>query len=151
MQINKDLELPFEYSWNLVKLLVIIMIIIGVVLLFDKFLLKKFRNYTQKITLPYLKNWYLRKLEHLLNNVSNNKIKGRDAYLKLSSIIREFIERATGLNILSITKEEAKAMGMKNLSLLMEEYYPPEFSQDSAGGDIINSIKRTIDVIRNWN
>ena len=39
---------------------------------------------------------------------------------------------------------------MDDLSLLMEEYYPPEFAQRGTG-DILNSIEKSMGVIRKWN
>ena len=149
MQINKDLELPFEYSWNLVKFLLAFLILIIVGLIIYKFLHDKIKRISQRITLPYVKSWYIRKLQNLLLAVTNNKIELRDAYLQLSNIIRNFIAKATGINVLNLSKKEIAALRMDNLSALMEEYYPPEFSKYSTG-DIISSIRKAMDVIQVW-
>ena len=90
MQINKDLELPFEYSWNIVKLLLAFVILIIIGLIIYKFLYDKIKRVSQRITLPYIKSWYIRKLQNLLLAVTNNKIELREAYLQLSNIIRIF-------------------------------------------------------------
>ena len=149
MQINKDLELPFEYSWNLVKFLLAFVILIIVGLIIYKFLQDKIKRISQRITLPYVKSWYIRKLQNLLLAVTNNKIELREAYLQLSNIIRNFIAKATGINVLNLSKKEIAALRMDNLSTLMEEYYPPEFSKYSTG-DIISSIRKAMDVIQVW-
>lgn len=150
MQIDNNLELPFEYSWNLVIIILIFIILIIIGMVIHKFWLNKIKRVAQRITLPYLKSWYLKKMQNLLDDVVNNKIQLREAYLQLSNIIRNFIFKTTGINVLNLTKKEIKYLRMDNLSNLMEEYYPPEFSKYSAG-DIINSIKKAIDIIKKWN
>lgn len=149
MQINKDLELPFEYSWNLVILILSFVGLTIIGLIIYKFLHEKIKRAAQRITLPYLKSWYIRKLQNLLFSVTNNKIELREAYLQLSNIIRNFIVKTTGINVLNLSKKEITALRMDNLSSLMEEYYPPEFAKYS-NGDIISSIKKTMDIINNW-
>ena len=150
MEIKNDLEMPFNYSWDLVKLLSIVIIAIIIILIFYKYFEKIIDKVRNKISLPYIKAWYIKKLQILLNNISKDKISIRDSYLQLSNIIREFIERVTGINVLTLSKKEIQNMKINNLSLLMEEYYPPEFSKNLKG-DIITSINKTMEVIRKWN
>ena len=90
-----------------------------------------------------------KKLQKLLNMVNNGRISDKDAYLTLSGYIREFVKKVSGINVLSLSKEEIKKIGMPSLSALMEEYYPPEFS-NNIKGDIVTSIKRSIEVISKW-
>lgn len=150
MQIPKELESPFTYSWKLVIILLIIIFFIVGILLFYKYLYPKFIKIFRKARVPSLKTRYLEKLMSLLKEVDENRIGVREAYFKLSNIIRGFIKKASGLNVLNMSKEEIKKNGILNLGELMEEYYPPEFSKYSKG-DIKSSIERTMEVIKRWN
>ncbi len=152
MNIQYELEEPFYYSWKLVYILgiILVLLIIGYFITrYSSFFYKHFIEIFKKATVPSLKNIYLRRLSKLRNDINNNKINNRDAYLRLSNTIREFIEKATGINVLSMSKSEAKKLNMKDLSLLMEEYYPPEFSSNKEG-NIMGSIDRTMEVIKRW-
>lgn len=153
MDITRDIEAPFTYSWNIVYILVAILVIVVIayiIFIMKPFFYKKFAKAMKKAQIPNLKRLYVYKLDRLKNDVNKGKIENREAYVKLSVIIREFIQKTTGLDILSISRKEAEKLEMKELSLLMDEYYPPEFSKYSKG-DIINSINRTTEVIRKWN
>jgi hypothetical protein len=154
MNIQYELQEPFKYSWGLAKILIVVTIILLVAYIvillsprfYDKYLSKLFR----KSRVPSLKVRYVRKLENLLNMVNSNRIINKEAYTILSLYIREFVKKATGINVLSSSKEEIKKLGMPDLSRLMEEYYPPEFAK-YANGNIIGSIERSIEVIKRWN
>lgn len=154
MQIPDKLEEPFTYSWKLVIIMLIIIAVVIIAVLFRKFLLDKIIKLFKKVydekKVPNLRAKYLKKLEKLLMEVENGRIDIRDAYLKLSNIIREFIEKVTGINVSTMSKKEVENKGLKPLNMLMAEYYPPEFAKYSKG-DIISSIKRTMEVIRKWN
>ncbi len=150
MQVPNDIYGPFTYSWNLVKILVILAIFIVIYYLFDKFFRDKFVKSLNKIKIPSLRAFYLRRLQFLLMEVTNNRIELREAYMKLSGIIRSFIKLVSDVNVLSMSKSEVHKLGNPAISSLMEEYYPPEFSKYSKG-DIIGSINRTIDVLSKWN
>lgn len=153
MNTQYELEEPFRYSWDLVYalLIVIAILIIGYLIIkFSPFFSKRFSKYFKKVQTPSYKARALKQLEKLRIDIENNHIDNRDAYLQLSNIIRKFIEKTTGINVLSLSKEEIKDLDMEELSLLMEEYYPPEFAKDSRG-NILDSINRTTEVIKRWN
>lgn len=154
MQIPDKLEEPFTYSWKLVIIMLIIIFVVVIIVLFRKYVLDKFLKVFKKVyddkKVPSLKTKYLRKLEKLLIDVKNGRIEIRDGYLKLSNIIRDFIEKVTGINVSTMSKIEVEKIELKPLNMLMDEYYPPEFAKYSKG-DIVNSINRTMEVIRKWN
>ncbi len=153
MDIQYELEEPFRYSWDIVYalLVVIAILIIGYLLIkFSPFFSKHFGKFFKKAQAPSYKAKALKLLGKLREDVENNNINNRDAYLKLSNIIRKFIEKTTGINVLSLSKEEVKKLDMEQLSILMEEYYPPEFAKESHG-NILDSIDRTTEVIKRWN
>ena len=152
MNIQYELEEPFYYSWKLVYILgtILVLLILGFLITkYSSFFYKHFIGIFKKASIPSLKKIYLRRLARLRNDINNNKINNRDAYLRLSSIIREFIEKTTGVNVLSMSKEEVKKLKIRELNFLMEDYYPPEFSENKTG-DIIASINRTMEVIKRW-
>ena len=149
MDIEKELKMPFDYSWNIVIIMLEIIVIIILGYIFYKYFWQILKNYIIKPDVPHLRDRYVKKLTKLYKDVENKKIDLRDAYLKLSKLIREFIEGTTGINVLTLSKSEVKKLGIKELSLLMEEYYPPEFSKYSEG-NILNSIDRTLKVMKMW-
>ncbi len=150
MQTLDDLYGPFTYSWKLVIILFVIAFVIVLIFIFDRFFLDKVKNIWKKKQVPNLKKKYLNKLARLLNKIENNQLDLREAYLGLSVIIREFIDKVAGINVSMMSKNEAKKLDNNVIGELMEEYYPPEFSKYSKG-DIINSIRKAMEVIRRWN
>ncbi len=149
MDIERDIELPFTYSTDIIRTLIIIVILIVLVIVFDKLFRAKIIKIIKKPNIPKLKNKYERRLENLYQKASENRIDMRSGYTELSNIIREFIERATGIKVSSFSKNDAHKLGMDDLGLLMEEYYPPEFSKGEKG-DILKSITKTMEVIKRW-
>ena len=153
MKIMYELQEPFGYSWNLARILIVICVFLVLayvgVILWPRFYDKYYKKIVEKTKIPALKARYIRKLEKLLNMVNSGQIKNKEAYTRLSLYIREFIKKVSGINVLSSSKEEIKAMGIPSLSLLMEEYYPPEFSKNTSG-NIASSIERSIGVIKEW-
>ena len=149
MKIDRDISLPFSYSENLVKYLIIIVIIISLVLVYDRFFRKKIIKIIHKPNIPKLKDKYAKRLDILYNDVQSNKIDVRNGYIRLSNIVRDFIEKATDIKVSSFSKSDAKKMGMDDLVLLMEEYYPPEFAKND-NSDILRSIKNSREIIQNW-
>lgn len=149
MSINKELDLPLGYSWNIMTVLLEVMAILVLMYTFYDYFWKIIKNYITMPRIPHLKDRYIKKLEKLGNDVNDNSIDVKEAYYHLSKIIREFIDKSTGIKVLNLTKEEIKKIGINELSLLMEEYYPPEFSEYS-DSNIANSIMRTIELIKKW-
>lgn len=148
--IERDIELPFEYSDKIIKYLVVVVIIIIVVFIFDRFFKDRIIKIIRKPNIPKLKTKYTKRLMILHNKVQDNKIDIRNAYIELSNIVREFVERTTGIKASSFSKSDADKLGIKDLSILMEEFYPPEFSKQ-ASGNILKSIKKSMEVINKWN
>ena len=150
MNIDRDIELPFTYSENIVRNLIIVIILIIVAIIFDKLFRKKILKLIHKPNVPKLKVKYEKKLEHLYKRVESNRVDVRNGYIELSNIVREFIEKVTGIKASSFSKNEAYKLGMDDLIILMEECYPPEFAPKGTG-DILKSIRNSIGVIRKWN
>ena len=149
MNIENELKNPLNYSWSLplCMLEIIMLILLGVI--FYKYFWHLLKNYVIIPDVNHLKDNYIKKLRKLYKNIQDQKIDLREGYAKLSKLIREFIEKSTGINVLVLSKNEIKKLEIKELSLLMEEYYPPEFSKISSG-DFLKSINRSIEVIKFW-
>ena len=153
MNFTHELEEPFKYSWSIVitiAIIIVIVVLAYVIFRNRSFFYKMYQKFFKKAQVPSLKRIYIFKLERLMNDVRSGKIDVREAYVKLSIIIRDFIQKTTGINVLCLSKEEVYKMNIQPLSMLMNEYYPPEFAK-YANGDIVNSIGRTIEVIKQWN
>ncbi len=164
MVTTVKLQAPFEYSWYVV-LAVVILGIITIALLtcviVNLIKLKKLREakrvkYHKIIMNPEIlrrmKLDYIRRIQALLDGYSRGVVTKRDGYQKLSAIIRSFVHEVTGINVENFTVKEVKAMGIRDLDRLMEEYYVPEFAEDvkAAGKDFAASCNVTMGVIKRW-
>ena len=99
-----------------------------------------------------MKEQYSQRVQSIVTRYNNGFISKRDGYQELSAVIREFIHEATGINVENFTVKEVKAMGIKKLDVLMEEYYVPEFAEDekAEGKDLLASCNTAVGVIRSW-
>jgi hypothetical protein len=164
MVTTVKLQPPFEYSWWVILITAILGIMALVMLFFvvrDLWALRQ-KELAPKPTyrkihmtpevLRRLKEQYAFRVQAVLNSYSQNRIDKREGYQQLSAIIRSFIHEATGINVENYTKKEIKALGMRKLDVLMEEYYVPEFAEEekAEGKDLSASCNTAIGVIRSW-
>lgn len=164
MVTTVKLQPPFEYSWW-VTLITAILGIMALVMLFvvirSIWQIRK-RDLTPKPTfrkifmtpevMRRLKEQYAFRVQAVQNNYVQKRIDKREGYQQLSAIIRSFIHEATGINVENYTKKEIKALGMRKLDVLMEEYYVPEFAEEEKAEkkDLSASCNTAIGVIRSW-
>ncbi len=154
---------PFEYSWWVIVVAAVFAVIAIVLLIYViRSISKIFRKIpktpaARKIVMsPYimsrLKDQYAARIQNIVKNHIEGKISKRDGYQELSSQIRGFVHEATGINVENLTAKEIKALGIRNLDLLMEEYYVPEFAEDDKAKDkdLVVSCNAAIGVIRSW-
>ena len=92
---------------------------------------------------------YIGKLTQLAEKYRAGTCSTREAYLKMSDIIRSFVQEATGINVLNMSLSDVRGLSMPELETLMQEYYSPEFSSESKG-DVLQSIDKTIKAIAAW-
>ncbi len=99
-----------------------------------------------------LKNEYAQKLQKLAQEYNSGEKNKREAYQRLSLLIRGFVHEATGINVENYTKIEIKKLGMPQLDRLMAEYYVPEFAEDERAKhkDFIASCNAALGVIGSW-
>ena len=96
-----------------------------------------------------IRNKYLAKLNELENSIKNKDCDNREAYQKLSTIIRMFVYEMTGISVQNCTLEEIRPLRMPRLTRLVEEYYEPEFSSENLG-DALKSLSKTRKEIQAW-
>ena len=120
------------YSYVLIIILLILIIIISLILLYKK-----------KIT---IKDKFILKIKILENKVNLKKISNKDAFTQLSKIIREYISKTTGTNVINYSLKEIKKLNNDTLTTLIEECYKYEFS--NIKGDINKSITKAKELIK---
>ena len=96
-----------------------------------------------------LRQEYLAKLMQIEMEFDADPTQIRPAYEKMSNLLRDFVYRATGIEMLKYTLSEIRRTDYKNIADLIEEYYQPEFDKISAG-DVKASIEKTRGVISKW-
>ena len=165
MVTTVKLQHPFEYSWWVTLIAVVLGAIALTAIVF--FLIKVFgilrkqkaapRPAARKIAMSpdmiyRVKNQYIGRVQALLNNYTQNKVDKREGYQQLSALIREFVHEVTGINVENFTIKEVKAFGIKKLDVLMEEYYVPEFAEDEKAKDkdFVQSCNKAVGVIKAW-
>lgn len=97
-----------------------------------------------------VKQTYVRKLKQIDKDYKSNVIDSRNGYQLLSALIRQFLLEYKGIDVSTKTLAEIRKLGIKDLERLMEEYYEPEFSEESTR-HLEYSIEKTIEAIEEWN
>lgn len=97
-----------------------------------------------------IKQKYIKKLNEVEQKILNNKITIRSAYQSTSFIIRCFVYEMTNIKVQNYTLNDISKLNMPILYELIQEYYVPEFSEQSIG-NIKSSIEKTRKVIEKWN
>ncbi len=164
MVTTVKLQNPFEYSWWVILVAVIVFLIAAALLAYAvyKFIENirrmkpvKYKGVKKRITpelLFNLKRDYVAQIDGLVNEYNSGKISKRDGYQDLSQIIRKFVHEVTGINVETLTKKEIKALGIRHLDNLMVEYYVPEFAEDEKAEEknLVQSCQRAMGVIKSW-
>ena len=165
MVTTVKLQHPFEYSWWVILIAVVLGALALAAIIF--FIVKAIPYLRKKKDIPRpaarkiamspdvilrVKNQYIDRVQALLMSYSQNLIDKREGYQRLSALIREFVHEVTGINVENFTVREVKAFGIKKLDVLMEEYYVPEFAEDEKAKDkdFIKSANRAMGVIKAW-
>lgn len=165
MVTTVELQAPFEYSWwvyviEAVVLLAALSLLIYVISRVVKIL--RVKKPAPKVTrhimltperLESLRKLYIGQVHDIQVAYSAGQLDKRDGYQRLSAVIRSFVHEVTGINVENFTVREVKAMGIRKLDVLMEEYYVPEFAEDEKGRDkdLMTSCQTAMGVIKSWN
>lgn len=147
-----------EWPIHLVGTILGLLTILIIVFLFKRMinLQKAHRKATVKEILwikpdmPTLKKDYIARLEKIEQEYYQNPSNIRGTYERMSKLIRKFAYKATGVEVQNYSLYEIKATNMKELAMLIEEFYKPEFDKISEG-DVKVSISKTKRMITEWN
>ena len=162
MPISVNLQEMFGYSALLTILLVVLVAIPLLVYFFFK--LKGFKlpekkkkkaeapkPYVRKRSIQEIKSDYLRQISMIETKYKNNEIDDREAYLRLSTVVRSFVQEMTGIKAVNLTLSEIKELGLPTLADLIAEFYRPEFAYESEGADTLRHIADARTVVTQWN
>ena len=99
--------------------------------------------------IPEIKERYLRELFVVERSLEERQITVREAFQRLSAVIRNFVFEMTGIKVQNYTLYEIRQLNMPGLTRLIEEYYAPEFARTTRKNGFA-SINRTRGVIQRW-
>lgn len=97
-----------------------------------------------------LKRKYDRLLIQLSDEYGKEMVSEREAYQRLSRLVRDFTYEMTGVKVQNFTLQELRGMDMPKLTALVEECYVPEFALDNCQGDVTETISKARKVIGEW-
>lgn len=165
MDTTVTLQQPFEYKvWVfVVAFLLLAAFIVAMVFMIKSIVRMLPEKEKKKKELPKLKvltpqelfalkRKYESKLQGLMRTYAGQQIEKREAYQDLSMLIREFVHDATGIHVENYTVKEIRALGIRRLDMLMDEYYVPEFAEEfrAKNKDFATSCNSALGVIRSW-
>ena len=155
MVTTVELQAPFSYSWWVY--LIVAAILLAALAIIIYVIAKLVKIFKVKKAVPpvprHIKIAYISKVHDIQVAYSAGRLDKRDGYQRLSAEIRGFVHEATGINVENYTIKEVKAMGIRKLDELMEEYYVPEFAEDEKAKDkdLVKSCQAAMGVIKSWN
>ena len=97
-----------------------------------------------------LKTQYLAALDKIEASYNQDTTKIRPAYEGMSKVVREFVYKATGTEVDKFTLAEISNTEFKELTMLVGEYYKPEFDKISEG-DVRASLEKSRRLVAEWN
>ena len=164
MVTTVELQAPFEYSFVVLLASIILGLITAGLLFYAVKKLLDLRDRPKEApprfkkihltpeNLARMKQFYISRVQALLDGYGAGTLSKREGYRNLSAIIRSFIHEVTGINVETFTVKEVRAMGIRKLDILMEEYYVPEFAEDkkAENKDFAASCKVAMGVIQSW-
>ncbi|HAW15861.1 MAG: hypothetical protein IJ869_03690 [Clostridiales bacterium] len=161
MQTSVSLQNPFSYSLGLTIALIALVLVPMILLIYFKIRgmdLPKFRLPEKKVKeVPVIKDpaaiksKYLAVIDRIQDERTAESIDDREAYIRLSSAVRSFVNELTGANTRNLSLAEIEGLGMPNLYNLIKDFYHPEFAYDAGNVDITKSFGDARTVIKEWN
>ncbi len=159
MKTSVSLQDPYQFMfwWLIIAVVAVIIAVLLHIFVKKKLkhLLKKKDDNRPRIEKPKpgdlvtAKRKYLGELDKLERDVMSQKITVRHGYQKMSRIIRLFVHDVTRIRVQDYTLSEISEIGIPALTMLVTEYYEPEFAKYSQA-DIRASMRRTREVISTW-
>lgn len=110
---------------------------------------KQVKKETTQVPVDAAKKETIKQFKQIQKEYESDTLSRQDAYQKMSSLLRGFVDETLGLKTRYMSLQELKTLGRRDLADLIEEYYEPAFSQ-SSDKDVLQSIQHTIKVIEKW-
>lgn len=160
MQTNVELQDPFSYSLLLTAVLIALVLIPIIIMIINKIIHFKPKKRIKKpkpVPPPpkpdknTVKRIALGRINELNNSYDAGNVTDREAYIKLSQIVRDFVNQIEGNNAINLTLEEIRALKLPQLEALIEQFYQPEFSYDQSNNDIMRAFSDARTVVSKWN
>lgn len=161
MPITVELEDMFSYSFWIVGLAVVVVFLIGIVALVI-YIKTKNRIKPEPVKVvpkpepkpapllgEQIKDKYYVMIDNLERQCREEKVGNRDAYQRLSVILRKFVHELTGVKAQNCTLDEIRRLNMPRVADVIDECYAPEFSVDKQG-DIYTTMNKARMVIKEW-
>ena len=158
MQTSVKLQDMMSYSviMTIVAVVMIVLpVIIFIILKLTKFKPKqkvkkvKAAPVKKKVDPAVLRSMYLEKIKEVETRYNTSLIDFRQAYIELSSIVREYCSEASGVPANSLTLRELEVLNVPSLFNLIKEFYEPEFAPAS-DRDINQSFRNAREVVNSW-
>lgn len=146
-----DISLNGPFSYSVLPLIIVLILFVITMIVFLCFNIR-FEKKEKPIVviakdINSIKKKYLEELDGLSGNI--NVLSKKKVYNILSLIIRRFVLEATNVDVLKYSLSEIRELNIEPLTLLVSEYYEPEFNKES-DADPITSINKTKEVISKW-
>ena len=97
-----------------------------------------------------IKEKYNRLILEIINKYNAGELSDKDAYQRLSSVIRHFVYDMTGIKVQNYTLSEIASVNIPQLYYLIDECYEPEFSTE-VKRNILETCEKARKVIVEWN
>ncbi|MBR1507004.1 MAG: hypothetical protein IJ619_03255 [Eubacterium sp.] len=159
MKTSVNLQDPYAFMiwWIIIAIVAVIVAVLLHLWIYKKLkpLLRRKDEKKPKIHKPKpedlitIKRKYVALMNDLERDVMSNRITVRHGYQKMSKTIRGFVHEVTRIRVQEYTLSEINELGIPSLTMLMTEYYEPEFARYTRA-DIRASIRRTREVISSW-
>ncbi len=161
MQTSVDLQDPFSYSLPLTIALAALVLIPLIAYLIYLFIKNKPKKRAKKVKPPkpvkpkpvnveLERRDCLRLISEIHARHENGKIDDRQAYIELSAAVRNFVHVVRGVDVQNFTLAEIKELNMPRLSILIEQFYRPEFAQEDTVSDIQKAFTDARTVVSQW-
>jgi len=161
MQTSVDLQKPFEYSillgLILLGLVLLPLITYGIYKLVNykppkREVKKKAEKKVVKVREPLdvLKTRYLQLIDKVEAEYKEQVIDQRESYIRLSSLVRNFVHDVTDIDVQNFTLAEIDKLGMEDLTALIAKFYNPEFSYEDQYTEISMAFADARKVVSSW-
>lgn len=160
MQTDVELQNPFSYSFLLTAILIGLAVLPVIIYLIVRLIhFKPAKKPAKpkpapvyaKPNLKTLKQMALAEINRIAAQHDAGEISDREAYVKLSMAVRDFVNRAEENNVSNMTLEEIKKLNLPKLESLIEQFYRPEFSYEGPENNIRRAFEDARTVVSEWN